>query len=131
MSTERYFTDHPARARRVKVALGCRCEICGDLLPPDALEVHSVPPRGERENREDPARLEGSVLFLCPRCHADVHEFDVPPRLQRRIVRARDPSAREEIRRILARVPRPYTPPETDIEEAYREACSPRFRFGV
>ncbi|OPX74293.1 MAG: hypothetical protein A4E39_00666 [Methanoregulaceae archaeon PtaB.Bin152] len=35
------------------------------------------------------------------------------------------------MREILAYVPRPYIPPDTDLEEAYKDACSSRFRFGV
>lgn len=130
MSTHRFFIDHPIRAKKVKLATGCCCELCGSSLPLEGLEIHtfsigmqSVPPQ--------PAVLEEHLLVLCARCHADIHEFSLPVSEQEWLVRMRDGHKKEEICSILGYVPRRYTPPESDIEEAYREACSSRFRFGV
>ncbi|MCQ8894261.1 MAG: hypothetical protein NQU46_06480 [Methanolinea sp.] len=130
MSTHRFFIDHPIRAKKIKLTLGCCCELCGVCLPPEGLEIHTFS-LDELYAPMQPAVLEEHLLVLCPRCHADVHEFSLPPADQEWLVRMRDAEKKKSISAILNYVPRRYTPPESDIEEAYREACSSRFRFGV
>jgi len=130
MSTHRFFIDHPIRAKRVKIAVGCCCEICGSILPLEGLEIHALDP-GREAMRAGTTPSGEEILVLCFRCHEDVHEFLLPLEEQAWIVGMRDAEKRKKIREILSYVPRSYTPPESDIEEAYREACSSRFRFGV
>lgn len=130
MSAHRFFLSHPIRGKKIKLAVGLRCELCGTGKPPDYLEIHTF--ADEDPTLEiAPADLEGSLLVLCSRCHHDLHAFDTTSEQQELLVRERPVAVRDEIRKILVYVPRPYTPPETDMEEAFREACTPRFRFGV
>lgn len=130
MSTHRFFIDHPIRAKKIKLALWCCCELCGSCLPLEGLEIHTF--SLEMQQKTPPAAvLEEHLLVLCSRCHEDIHEYSLPVGDQEWLVRMRDAKKKEEIRAILSYVPRKYFPPESDIEEAYREACSSRFRFGV
>ena len=119
--------ENPIRGNRIKRAVGSRCELCGKEEAPDNLVVHTIPGDGERP----PGFMEPFLLVLCFRCHDAVHVFAAPPDEQEGLARQRPDAIRHEIRRILTCVPRPYTPPPTDMEEAYRDACSCRFRFGV
>ncbi|MFA5296422.1 MAG: hypothetical protein WC382_13025 [Methanoregulaceae archaeon] len=57
--------------------------------------------------------------------------FAAPPDEQEGLTRQRPDAMCHEIRRILTYMPSPYMPPPTDREEAYRDACSSCFRFGV
>lgn len=120
----------PIRGNRVKRAVGSRCELCGKEEALDNLVVHaSIEEEGELE--QHPVLMEPFLLVLCFRCHDAVHVFAALLDEQEALARQRPATIREEIQEILARVPRPYTPPGTDIEEAYQDACSCRFRFGV
>ncbi|MDD1673867.1 MAG: hypothetical protein LUP99_05615 [Methanomicrobiales archaeon] len=61
-----------------------------------------------------------------------MHAYEVSVWEQEALVRERPEPIREEIRTILAYVPKSYTPPEKDMEESYREATDAHhFGFGV
>lgn len=130
MSTHRFFIDHPIRAKKVKLATGCCCELCGSSLPLEGLEIHTFSP-GKQSVPPQPVVLEEHLLVLCARCHADIHESYLPVADQEWLVRMRDAHKKKEICAVIGYVPRRYIPPESDIEEVYQEACSSRFRFGV
>ena len=122
--------DNPIRGNRIKRAVGSRCELCGDEEALDNLVVHVI--TGEEGGKDkSPEVMEPFLLVLCFRCHNAVHAFDAPPGEQEMLARQRPVPVREEICRILSYVPRPYTAPDTDMEEAYLVACTSHFRFGV
>jgi hypothetical protein len=130
MSLLRISIAKPIRGNRIKRAAGSRCELCGKEEAVDNLVVYTI--TGDEEEYEHASGyMEPFLLVLCFRCHEAVHVFAAPEDEQEALALQRPAAVRREIRHILAAVPRPYTPPGTDIEEAYREACSCRFRFGV
>lgn len=121
---------NPVRGNRIKRAVGSRCELCGEEEALDNLVVHTI--TGEEEGGEQsPEVMEPFLLVLCFRCHNAIHAFHAPPGEQEGLASQRPEPLRHEIRRILSYVPRPYTPPDTDMEEAYLVACTSHFRFGV
>jgi hypothetical protein len=122
--------ENPIRGNRIKRAVGSRCELCGSEEALYNLVVHTI--IGEEAGEEQPPGfMEPFLLVLCFRCHDAMHAFDASPGEQEELARQRPESLRREICRILSYVPRRYTPPDTDMEEAYLEACTCRFRFGV
>lgn len=130
MSSFRFFNTHPIRAKRIKLAAEARCELCGNENGIDDLEIHSL--IDEEAALKIPLRdLEPFLLVLCPRCHHDLHRFSAPHGEQQILIQRRREDIRQKICDLLAYVPRSYTPPDTDIEEVYRDACSSRFRFGT
>lgn len=130
MSTLRFFFSRPIKAKKIKLAVDHRCELCGREAAIDDLELHALIDR-EQENERPPVDLESFLIVLCPLCHFDVHRYGASFYELSLLVGKRHPDVRREIRDILAYVPIPYTPPDTDMEEAYKDACSSRFRFGV
>ena len=130
MSVLSITIQNPIRGNRIKRAVGLRCELCGDEEALDNLVVHAIIGE-EREKDQSPEVMEPFLLVLCSRCHNAIHAFDAPPGEQEALARQRPETLRHEIRRILSYIPRPYTPPDTDMEEAYLVACTSHFRFGV
>ena len=120
MERELLLKLNPARQRRVKRSVGCRCELCGGAYPADLLEIHLLP--GVRCRIEPGPDLQREILVLCPRCHREVHEFRIDRADQKTLVRSRAARARGEIRAILGDRPRPYTPPDVDLAAVYEEA---------
>jgi len=126
MSTPRFLLEHPLRARKVKEAVGSKCELCGKISNTDEIEVHTFIDTGKEQ--EMPAEeLECFLLVLCSRCHDDLHDLPAGCEAQEMLVRQREESVRKKIRAILGYSPRPYNPPDSDIEEAYKDACASRF----
>jgi hypothetical protein len=126
--------ENPARGNRIKRAVGSRCELCGSEEALDNLVVHTIV--GKEAGEEHPPLgmepcMEPFLLVLCFRCHGAMHAFDAPRGEQEALARQRPEPLRHKIRKILSYVPRPYTPPDTDMEEAYLVACTSHFRFGV
>ena len=107
------------KERRVKRAVGLRCELCGGAYPSDLLEIHLLPPDGRRA-RPGPD-LQREILVFCPSCHREIHEHRVPRADQKTLVRSRSGRVRREIRAILGYNPEPYTPPEVDLAAVYDE----------
>lgn len=130
MSILRISITKPVRGNRIKRAAGSRCELCGEEEALDNLVVHTIT-GDEGDQEHPPGCMEPFLLVLCFRCHSAVHVFSAPPDEQEALARQRPDAVRREIREILRSIPRPYTPPGTDIEEAYSDACASRFRFGV
>jgi hypothetical protein len=130
MSLLRITIENPIRGNRIKRAVGSRCELCSDREALDNLVVHAII-GDEGEKDQSPEVMEPLLLVLCFRCHNAIHAFDAPLSEQERLARQRPEPVRHEIRRILAYLPRPYTAPDTDMEEAYLVACTSHFRFGV
>jgi hypothetical protein len=112
---------NPAKERRLKHSIGCSCELCGELYPPDLLEIHLLPGVGKRI-RPDPD-LQREILLLCSRCHLEIHELGIPRADQKTLVRSRPAGVRREIRSILGYNPKQYIPPDIDLAAVYMEAC--------
>ncbi|OPX69061.1 MAG: hypothetical protein A4E37_00621 [Methanoregulaceae archaeon PtaB.Bin056] len=126
MSTMRFLLEHPIRARKVKEAAGSKCELCGKISNTDELEVHTFIDPGEEQ--EMPAEeLECFLLVLCPQCHEDLHELPAGCEVQQMLVGQREDSIKRRIRAILGYIPSPYTPPDSDVEAAYKDACASKF----
>lgn len=123
----------PTKRKRIWLAIGCACEICGNDLRLEDFVIHHV--RGdesEREAAEAEGSLERSILALCPECHRAIHAYHVPFHDQHALIKSRPHPVAEEIRAILSYQPRPYTPPDTDMEKLYDEAKNTtQLIFGV
>ncbi len=126
MSTPRFLLEHPIRARKVKEAVGSKCELCGKAEEADSLEVHAFV-NEDREGALPAEDLEGWLLVLCSRCHDDLHDLPAGCEAQEMLVGQREDSARRMIRAILGYIPKSYTPPDSDVEGAYKDACASRF----
>jgi hypothetical protein len=120
MAGELFLKLNPVEDRRVKHAVGLRCELCGDACRADLLEIHLLPGDG-RQVKPGPD-LQREILVLCPRCHREIHESRVSRADQKTLVRSRTAGARKEIRAILGYHPMPYTPPDVDLSAVYEEA---------
>lgn len=130
MSTLRFLDTHAIKAKKIKIAVGHRCELCGRESPIDDLEIHALIDEQQAEGRL-PVDLESFLLVLCFSCHSDLHRYGVTFDEESLLVSQRSAESRKNIRDILSYTPKPYTPPDTDMVEAYNDACSSRFRFGV
>ena len=130
MTTLRFFLAHYIKVKKIKLAVEGRCEVCRKECALDDLVIHTFINEDEAEKHllED---LEEFLLVLCSRCHGDIHEFDAPLEEQGAVVRRRPEKIRTQIRKILAYAPKTVQPPDSDLEDAYREACSSRFRYGA
>ncbi|MEM2124093.1 MAG: hypothetical protein QXL43_02005 [Methanolinea sp.] len=126
MSVCQFLLVHPEKAGAVRRAVGSLCEVCGSTLTDDAFVIHSFCDPGE-EALASPEDLERYLLVLCPRCHEEIHSRQVPVHGQAAIVRGRSEAISLKIRKILGYVPRHYTPPDSDVESAYRDACASRY----
>jgi hypothetical protein len=114
----RYFAIHPIRAKKIKLAVGSVCELCGRDASLDDLEIHTF--RTEEEaSAHPPADWERFLLILCTWCHWDLHAYEIPIAEQEAMVDERPQGVRCAIREILAHVARPYTPPDTDLEQLF------------
>jgi hypothetical protein len=127
MTILRFLLQHPVKTKRIKIAAGSSCEICGRAEALENLEVHSF--LEDPEDRYFPADLEQFLIILCHQCHGVIHSYPITLHDQELLVRQRPESIREIIRVILAYVPKPYTPPEIDMEDAFREASAPHTRY--
>ena len=130
MSTLRFFLANHIKVKKIKLVIGSRCELCSREYALENLEIHTFLEK-EVAAGHPPAYLERFLLVLCSRCHGELHTHAVSVPEQEALVQERPEPVREEIRAILAYMPKPYQPPEVDLEEAYREASEPRhFRYG-
>lgn len=127
MTTLRFLLRHPLKAKRIKLTVGTSCEVCGHAGALEELEVHSF--LEEAEDRYSLADLERFLLILCHRCHWEIHTYAISIPEQEALVRERPEQIREEIRAILAYIPKSYTPPEVDMEDAFKEASAPHTRY--
>ena len=110
----------PVRIKRIILATGCRCELCGKEIPAADMDVHTIRTAGDRTG-EVTADLEREILVLCPRCHHDVHEQGTGEEEQRELLSFRKPEVIQEIRKILSTKLKPYVPPEVDLETTFSD----------
>jgi hypothetical protein len=111
---------NPVKAKKVKLAVGAACELCGREYPLRSLEIHRI--QGETYAPRTKDDLQHEILVLCPSCHHAIHAFSCPKEDQERLVGCRHAEIAEEIGRILAYRAKPYTPPEVDLEQVFFEA---------
>lgn len=131
MSTLRFFTTYPIKAKKIKLAVGSRCELCSREHMLDNLEIHTTIDEDVAQ-QHPPAALEGFLLVLCTWCHCDLHVFAVPTFDQQALIRERPEMVRQVIREILSYTPKPYTPPDTDMEQFFLDAKqTTQLIFGV
>jgi len=114
MSTLRPFFTRPIRAKKIILAVGHRCELCGSEQALDDLLIDTFLDEDLAEEHP-PSHMEGFLLVLCFRCHSDLQEFKVPGEELDILIRQRDEAVRQKIREILEYNPKPYTPPDVDI----------------
>ncbi len=84
MLLSEYLTEHPAKARRILIATGGRCENCSYEFPPVILEIHIIgnPPDIGAAGSD----LQKSLLVLCPACRSSFRSGRVEESLQRELV---------------------------------------------
>jgi hypothetical protein len=116
------------RQKRIAIAAGCMCELCGGEYLAADLEIHTMGTAHGRKGESLP-ELERELLVLCPRCHQDVHEDCVGEEEQRALLAFRTPEVTETIRAILSTRPKPYVPPEVDLEETFADATHLRTHY--
>jgi hypothetical protein len=115
------------KTKRIKLAVESRCEICGRQAGLEDMGIHSF--LEEAEDSYEPADLEQFLLVLCNGCHRDIHSYPITIQEQESLIQTRHKPVRENIRAILAYNPKPYSPPEIDMEDVYREASAPHTRY--
>jgi hypothetical protein len=119
------FPDEPDPDPGIRTALtmavGGACEWCRERYPLSHFEIHRI-----YQEEECPGSVivdpQKGILVLCLVCHRLIHEDQVPAGKQKEVVTNRPGTVRKHLRMILGYTPRPYTPPETDLEQCY-EAC--------
>ena len=116
---------NPVKAKKIKMAVGAACELCGREYPLRDLEIHLI--YGEMSHPRIHSSLERDILVLCPSCHHAVHAFGCPREYQERLVSCRQRETADEIRQILAQPSKPYIPPEVDLEQIFYEATQSDF----
>jgi hypothetical protein len=105
--------------RQLKIAVEGSCELCSEYFALPFLEIHRISRRVYREMVRDPS---ARILVVCHHCHHHIHRLPVRVKDQRAIVSGRSFFVRQEIRKILGYVPKPYSPPcETDASQMYDE----------
>ena len=121
----------PIKEKRIKLALGCRCELCNGVFSLQELEIHHI--RGEGDPAPDPSGdLQRHILVLCTRCHRDIHGHVVTVAEQREILRSRPGHIRRAIREILHYRPAPYVPPAgEDLSERFESVSHDHWGWGT
>ena len=109
----------PEQERKLKIAVEESCELCSEYFALPFLEIHRISRRLYREMVRDPS---ARILVVCHLCHRHIHRLPVRVKDQRAIVSGRSFFVRQEIRKILGYVPRPYSPPDdTEASQMYDE----------
>jgi len=109
----------PEQERKLKIAVEESCELCSEYFALPFLEIHRISRRLYREMVRDPSAC---ILVVCHFCHRHIHRLPVRVKDQRAIVSGRSFFVRQEIRKILGYVPRPYSPPDdTEASQMYDE----------
>ncbi|HZD43157.1 MAG TPA: hypothetical protein VE134_03790 [Methanomicrobiales archaeon] len=112
MGEEKHIGMTHARSRKLRIASGCRCELCHEYYPLRSMEIHYLPQ--DNEDQEDMYRnFQDYILIVCPLCHLHIHELPVPLAEQQKRVKRRPQIVRELMRDILGCPPKIYIPPET------------------
>jgi transcription elongation factor Elf1 len=63
--------------KRIKMAVGCQCELCGQESPLILLEIHYIPGSSSMKKDVKVKELQRELLVLCPTCHHDIHSYPV------------------------------------------------------
>ena len=121
----------PVKERKIKIAAGCRCENCQELVPVFLLEIHA--------GQDDCARcmcLADSVVVLCPACHRSLHMHEPEWRWRLLLTGERHPDVSDQISSIIGYRPEPYqapaSPPPAELfEEAIRGGGMDLFQNGA
>jgi hypothetical protein len=110
----------PAIRTALTMAVGGVCEWCRERYPLSHFEIHGIYPQEKCPDRvlADPRK---GILVLCPICHRLIHEDRVPVGDQKEVVMDRSGQVTKQLRKILGYTPRPYIPPETDLEKCYED----------
>ena len=105
--------------KKIKIIADSICEICGEITPPDELDIHLISRCRTKEERRDQSLR---ILVSCRRCHILIHTIPIPKKSQRLISRGRDFFIRRDIRKVLGYKPKHYTPPEIiDLAQIYED----------
>ena len=89
-----------AKQRKIKEAVGSKCELCGKKYPLRNLKIHHIVEVHTASGSKD-LNSPGNLLVLCSICHDDVHHKPVPKTKQKEIVRKRPENIKKEISAIL------------------------------
>jgi hypothetical protein len=109
----------PVQEKKLKLAVEGSCELCSEYFAFPFLEIHRISRRCYREMVRDPSTR---ILVVCQLCHQHIHRLPVRVKDQRAIVSRRSFFVRQDLRKILGYVPKPYSPPdETYVSEVYEE----------
>lgn len=111
---------NPVKAKKIKMAVGSACELCGRDYPLRDLEIHLI--QGGMFAEQAASDLCRNLLVLCPSCHYAIHDHRCPVKDQHHLVRYRSEGIAEAIRQILAHRPKPYRPPDVDMERIFYDA---------
>jgi hypothetical protein len=104
--------------RRIKMAVGCRCENCQNMFSIPVLEIHA----GPEDLSIHPCSAD-SVIVLCPACHRSLHSHGSEKHWRNLLAGQRDPDVRERISTIIDYRPAPYQAPESSpLSELFEEA---------
>lgn len=90
----------PAKQRKIKEAVGSKCELCGKKYPLRNLKIHHIEEVHKASKRTD-LNTPGNLLVLCSICHDDVHHKPIPKVKQKGLIKKRSESVKKEVRAIL------------------------------
>ncbi|HVP97606.1 hypothetical protein [Methanoregula sp.] len=108
-----------AQEKNAKRAVEGTCELCSEYFALPLLLIHRISRRLYREMVRDPSTR---ILVVCGPCHEHIHRLPMRVKDQREIVRRRPYVVRQDLRRALGYIPRPYSPPKTaSTSEMYEE----------
>ncbi|MDD2472720.1 MAG: HNH endonuclease signature motif containing protein [Methanoculleus sp.] len=89
-----------AKQRKIKEAVGSKCELCGKKYPLRNLKIHHIEEVHKAPKSND-LNTPGNLLVLCSICHDDVHHKPVPKTKQKEVIRKRSENVKKEISAIL------------------------------
>lgn len=89
-----------AKQRKIKEAVGSKCERCGKKYPLRNLKIHHIVEVHKASGSKD-LNTPGNLLVLCSICHDDVHYKPVTKAKQKEIIRKRSKNIKKEISAIL------------------------------
>ncbi|MDD3915259.1 MAG: HNH endonuclease signature motif containing protein [Bacteroidales bacterium] len=89
-----------AKQRKIKEAVGSKCELCGKKYPLRNLKLHHITEVHKASDNKD-LNTPGNLLVLCSICHDDVHYKPVPKTKQKEIISKRSEKVKKEISAIL------------------------------
>lgn len=131
MPIPRDFAVTPTKAKKIKMAVGCSCELCGDPFALPDLELHYIQGR-KTIALNDIAKLAKRILILCSRCHRDIHSFRCSVGEQIELVRQRPKKMNKAVLKILGYRPKLYIAPDTpDIDRIHDDVAHAHWGWGT